>query len=80
MTIILPAAQDSFLGHLVDMGRFPSREAAVVKAVELLETEESLGWLHLEPLSPEEAERVYAHDPAWDAVENSMAGLAALEA
>jgi len=62
------------------MGRFPSREAAVVKAVELLETEESLSWLHPEPLSREEAEQVYAHDSEWDVVESSLAGLAAPEA
>ncbi|GEM_PF-1465870 len=79
MTITLPAEQDSFLGRLVAMGRFPSQEAAVVKAVELLETEESLNWLHPEPLSREDAERVYAHDSAWEAVENSLAGLAAPE-
>lgn len=79
MTITLPAEQDSFLGRLVDMGRFPSREAAVVKAVELLETEESLSWLHPEPLSREEAEQIYSRDAEWEAVENSAAGLAAPE-
>lgn len=80
MTITLPAEQDSFLGRLVAMGRFPSQEAAVVKAVELLETEETLNWLHPEPLSREEAESVYSHDSAWESVEHSMAGLAVPEA
>lgn len=80
MTITLPAEQNSFLGRLVAMGRFPSQEAAVVKAVELLETEELLNWLHPESLSREDAERVYAADAAWESVETSHAGLAAPEA
>ncbi|WP_409213311.1 type II toxin-antitoxin system ParD family antitoxin [Prosthecobacter sp.] len=80
MTITLPAEQDSFLGRLVAMGRFPSREAAVVKAVELLETEESMSWLLPQPLSREDAEQIYAADPAWEAVENSVAGLTVPEA
>jgi Arc/MetJ-type ribon-helix-helix transcriptional regulator len=79
MIITLPAQQDSFLGRLVAMGRFPSREAAVVKAVELLETEESIHWLHPEPLSAAAAESVYAADAAWEAVETAHAGLAAPE-
>ena len=80
MTISLPAEQDSFLGRLVAMGRFPSREAAVVEAVELLKTEESRGWLQPQPLSDAEAEQVYAADPEWETTENSLAGLAAPEA
>ena len=80
MTISLPAEQDSFLGRLVAMGRFPSREAAVVEAVELLKTEESRSWLHPQPLSEAEAEQVYAADPEWETTENSLAGLAAPEA
>jgi Arc/MetJ-type ribon-helix-helix transcriptional regulator len=72
MTISLPAEQDSFLKSLVANGRFPSREAAVVEAVELLRTEESLNWLHPQPLTAEEAELVYESDPEWEEVENSL--------
>lgn len=79
MIITLPAQQDSFLGRLVAMGRFPSREAAVVKAVELLETEESINWLQPKPLSQADAESVYDSDIAWEAVETAHAGLAAPE-
>ncbi len=80
MTISLPAEQESFLGRLVALGRFPSREAAVVEAVELLKTEESRSWLHPQPLSDAEAEQVYAADPEWEKTETSLAGLAVPEA
>ena len=80
MTISLPAEQDSFLGQLVAAGRFLSREAAVVEAVELLRAEEALGWLHPQPLTIEQAEQVYAADPEWEEVENSLAGFAVPEA
>ncbi len=80
MTISLPAEQDSFLGRLVALGRFPSREAAVVEAVELLRTEELWHWLHPQPLTDREAELVYGSDPEWEKIENSLSGLAAPEA
>ncbi len=74
MTITLPAAQDSFLNRLVALGRYASLDEAIVEAVRRLETEEALEYLNPRPMTADEAEQVYAADPAWEAVELSLSG------
>jgi Arc/MetJ-type ribon-helix-helix transcriptional regulator len=76
MTITLPAEQDRFLNRLVAIGRFATRDEAVTEAVRRLEAEESGAHLNPKPLTAEEAEKVYATDPEWEAVERSLAGRA----
>ncbi len=76
MTITLPAEQDSFLTRLVALGRFASRQEAIMEAVRLLETEEVLGCLSPKPLTAEEADQIYSVDEEWEQVERSVAGQA----
>ena len=80
MTITLPAEQDSILARLVALGRFESPQAAVSEAVRRLEKEEVLDYLNPKPLTPEEANQVYAADLAWEQVERALAGRARPEA
>jgi len=79
MTITLPIEQDSFLNRLIELGRFTSRDEAVAEAVRRLAADESVTWLNPAPLSQDEADQVYAADAAWEAVEQSLAGLAGPE-
>ncbi|MGV3663384.1 MAG: ribbon-helix-helix domain-containing protein [Prosthecobacter sp.] len=79
MTITLPVEQDRFIGHLVAAGRFATPDAAVSRAVALLEDQETGTSVLVAPLSPEDADRVYAADEEWDKVEVSLAGLATPE-
>lgn len=79
MTITLPFEQDRFIGHLVAAGRFATPDAAVSRAVALLEDQETGIGLLVAPLSPEEADHVYAVDEEWDKVEASLTGLATPE-
>ena len=74
MTISLPAEQDSFLDRLIALGRFNTRDEAVVETVRRLETDEAVSFLNPQPLSADEAEQVYAADPAWESIERSLAG------
>lgn len=76
MTITLPIDQDRFIGHLVAAGRFATPDAAVSRAVQLLEDQESGQCLLVSSLSVEDAEHIYAADEAWEKVEMSLTGLA----
>ncbi len=78
MTITLPAEPDSILNRLVALGLFRTPQEAVIEAVKRLErevTHDSI-FADLAPLTPEEAEQIYAPDPEWEAVERAMAGRA----
>lgn len=76
MTITLPAEQDSFLSRLVASGRFASLQDAVAEAVRRLAADETRGALIPTPLTPEEADQVYAADAEWEKVERATAGHA----
>lgn len=80
MTITLPAEQTSFLTRLVKLGRFASRDEAITEALRRLAAEEELGFLNPQPLTPDEADGVYAANPEWEKTECSLAGRAKPEA
>lgn len=82
MTITLPTEPDSILNRLVALGLFSTPQEAVIEAVKRLERDvanDSI-FADLTPLTPEEAERIYAPDPEWEAVEQSLADQARPEA
>lgn len=78
MTITLPTEQENILSRLVAMGRYATREAALVDAVRRLEVEDHLP-AFTEPLSVEEVNQVYAADEHWESVERAHAGRVAPE-
>ncbi len=74
MTITLTAEPDSILNRLVALGLFRTPQEALTAALRRLEKEVAHDDLIPEPLTPEQAEQIYAADPAWEAVEQSLAG------
>jgi putative addiction module CopG family antidote len=75
MAFALAKEQEEFIGRMVSKGRFSNQSEVVREALRRMEREES-SYLNPDPLTPEEAERIYAANPEEDAREVAMASAA----
>jgi putative addiction module CopG family antidote len=75
MAFALARENEQFINRMIRLGRFNNQSEVVREALRRMERDEN-SYLNPEPLTEEEAKRIYAPDPQADARELSMARAA----